>query len=211
MELWVPFAKQYPRRQTTRGPYRKGSPEGLLVHASAGRDNPGATLEYSIQEGHSYMVIDRSGQLFQSVPLDQCGYHSGPSKWPGITDPLYKVLVGVEVLSAGKLVTQGDDQFTWWGDKLPPDDIRYVPREANRQAGYYQVYTQAQQETLANLCWWLKSNAPDIFSFDLVLGHDEVAPGRKTDPGGCLSWTMLGFRQFLNISYQGVKCETVKL
>jgi lysozyme family protein len=54
------------------------------------------------------------------------------------------------------------------------------------------------------LLLWLKGNQPDVFQFEFVLGHDEVSPGRKNDPGGALSVTLPQFRERL-VSMHGGK------
>lgn len=210
MDLWVPFARQYRASIITRGKYAHGHPEGLIVHYSAGRDAPVQTLEMAASAGHCYMVIDGSGQLFQAVPLDAWGYHAGTSSHPKLGTSVSSRCVGVEILCAGRLKEKDGKLLTWWGDVVPREQARYVPDEANRFNGFYQKYTPEQEETLARLCWWLKANAPLIFDFDLVLGHDEVSPGRKMDPGGSLSRTMPAFRDYLKTSYQEVLCKAEK-
>jgi len=50
---------------------------------------------------------------------------------------------------------------------------------------------------LFKLLRWLEYNGNGIFKLDFVLGHDEVAPSRKNDPGGSLSMTMPEFRKKL--------------
>jgi hypothetical protein len=39
---------------------------------------------------------------------------------------------------------------------------------------------------LRKLVAWLHLNNPGVFSLDRVVGHDEVSPGRKTDPGAAI-------------------------
>jgi len=49
------------------------------------------------------------------------------------------------------------------------------------------VYTDAQYETLAGLTRALMASYPGITPKRIV-GHCDVAPGRKTDPGPCFDW-----------------------
>lgn len=49
-------------------------------------------------------------------------------------------------------------------------------------------YTQAQYHRLAELTALLQSEYPGIDD-DAVTGHEDVAPGRKTDPGPAFDWT----------------------
>lgn len=48
-------------------------------------------------------------------------------------------------------------------------------------------YTEQQYETLAELCRCLMATYPAI-TLDSILGHADVAPGRKTDPGESFDW-----------------------
>ena len=48
-------------------------------------------------------------------------------------------------------------------------------------------FEDAQYQNLANLIRVLRASYP-IFD---VVGHSEVSPGRKTDPGPCFDWPRL--------------------
>jgi AmpD protein len=52
------------------------------------------------------------------------------------------------------------------------------------------AYEPAQYEMLAGLVRILRNSLPTLEVAPLV-GHSDVAPGRKTDPGPAFSWTML--------------------
>lgn len=51
-------------------------------------------------------------------------------------------------------------------------------------------YTDAQYETLAQLIGVLKGGYPSLRTADVV-GHSDIAPGRKTDPGPAFDWVRL--------------------
>jgi AmpD protein len=51
-------------------------------------------------------------------------------------------------------------------------------------------YTEAQYATLLPLLEALKRAYP----VEAVLGHSDIAPGRKTDPGLCFDWRRIGER-----------------
>jgi N-acetyl-anhydromuramyl-L-alanine amidase AmpD len=113
---------------------------------------------------------------------------------------------GVELQAAGQLAKFGNDYFPWWDrdpktkqyqrldkNKIPAREvIQVTKREGNLATGYYHAYTMEQMMMLRVLCVWLHLNNPDVFSIDRVVGHDEVSPGRKVDPGGALWWGRKG-------------------
>jgi AmpD protein len=51
-----------------------------------------------------------------------------------------------------------------------------------------QPFTDEQYEQLSNITQQLVSVYPSI-SLDRIVGHSDIAPGRKTDPGPCFDWS----------------------
>jgi len=140
-----------------------------------------------------------------------------------------KYLIGVEVISAGmlfgakngkridfssnpSLIDNYDGQlYGWWAfhsngilkphqlPATPGSIVKYTEKKGNIKPGFYEKYTSEQMEGLYQLVYWLKGVNPD-FSFDYILGHDEVSPDRKSDPGGSLGMSMANFRKSLKES-----------
>ena len=207
--LWYPVAKQV-AKMPSRGKFAKGYPYGLIVHFNAGRNSATGTIDYGRTQGYNYLGMDREGQIYQPNPLNEWGYHAGTSsmKLNGKTvSSVSQYLIGIEICSAGRVEKlskpEGDKKFkSWFGEKYTEEEIRYSGKKDNIQAGYYHKYTQKQEDALIAFCLWLKRNNPDVFSFDNVLGHDEVAPTRKNDPGAALSMSMPELRELLKKLYK---------
>lgn len=51
-------------------------------------------------------------------------------------------------------------------------------------------FTTAQYQQLAALIQLLRQEYPSIQA-DRIVGHEDIAPGRKTDPGPCFDWALL--------------------
>lgn len=203
-ELWYPKATVVEPPLPTLGAYAQGYPRGAVVHFTAGAYGL-SELDLARQLGHAYFLIDEKGGVHQGFPLDRWGSHAGRSTWPGLgPNGVSRHLVGIEVDCAGLLKADGSGNFkTWWGASIPAEQVRLVPdARDNRAPGVYHVFNDAQEDALTALLLWLKSNNPAVFDLDLVLGHDEVSPGRKTDPGGSLSMTMPEYRRCLQSRYQ---------
>ena len=201
--LWCPFALNNFPKAPTKGSYRKGYPEGAIVHFTAGRYHDLAdSLSSQIKNGYTYFVIDQDGNIGQNFPLDSWGYHAGESKWQGLGESVSSKLVGIEVQCAGKVKPKGTKYETWFGSIIEQEQVRHIAQNtANQQeAGHYHKYTSAQEGALKRLILWLHRNNSEVFSLDYVLGHDEVSgpkgigKWRKNDPGGSLSKTMDDFR-----------------
>lgn len=220
-----PNAKQdVSGRMKIQGRYSAGHPRGAIVHFTAGGSDPVATVEGGIGNGYCFFVIAPNGDVYQNFDLDGWGSHAGKSSHQKLGNSVSQYLVGIEICNAGKVQQIDDDTFRpWFNDPnhyrrcsepiprgvpkpardLKAAEVRYVERFHNREAGWYHCYTEAQETALIALLLWLKSNSPGVFSFEFVLGHDEVSPGRKNDPGGSLSVTMPQLRRQLIATYEG--------
>lgn len=225
MQLRYPEAKQnVSGKMITQGDYPRGYPQGAIVHFTAGAPNPVSTVEGGISNHYTFFVIAPDGQVYQNFDLNRWGYHAGESSHPKLGKSVSKYLVGIEICNAGKVRQIDEKTFRpWFNDPLhyqqehepiprgvpnpardlPPEQVRHVERFQNREAGWYHRYTVEQEKALIELLLWLKTNAPGIFDFEFVLGHDEVSPGRKNDPGGALSMTMPDLRAHLAALHNG--------
>jgi len=193
---WIPFAKKVALFKTKR--YPKGWPEGLIVHFTAGGDDAGGTCDYLRQKGYPCLVLAKNGEILQGFPASEGGAHSGTVH--------HNTMVGVEIVNGGKLTPLADGSGKTWFDKLIPAancrDFKAPAAKAPQVSGRYEKYTEIQEQKLIKLCLWYKEQAPTIFSFDNVLGHDEACSlsgqqGRKNDPGGSLTTSMPKFREHL--------------
>lgn len=192
--LTCPLADQS-LRMPTRGRYRKGYPEGLVVHFTAGQCDTDQQMKDSIAWGidnrFAFFGIAPSGKLFQTHSLDTWGSHAGTSNWPGVGSSVSQYFLGVEIAAAG---TVDKNRKSWFGKTFSEDRLRRVEAKANMKAGNYVKYTAHQEQMLIQLCVWLHENNPTVFKIENIVGHDEIAPLRKNDPGGALSMTMPEFR-----------------
>lgn len=182
---WIPFATRY-GKIPTKGQYPGGHPEGAIVHHTAGHPNARGTVDYLAKQPYPCLVIGPDGEILQPFPLSEWGWHDGTE--------YSRRCVGIEVTGWGKLDKKGDEFFSWAGYKIPANRVRHIPtKNGNQQVGYYEKWTQEQEESLINLLVWLARNW-EGFKVDLILGHDETAPSRKNDPGGSMSMTMAQLR-----------------
>jgi N-acetylmuramoyl-L-alanine amidase len=177
-----------------RGSRRLGYPEGAVIHWTAGhRNGLKSGGEFQRSSGMNYFILDKDGNLGQGDPLNLWGYHAGASSWRGIPGTVSDELVGFELQAAGNLRKNGDDFYPWWDqgrnlpqNRIPASEAVYSAKRGNIAAGWYHRYTDAQQITLRAALCWLHLNHPGVFKIQFILGHDEVSPGRKTDPGAAL-------------------------
>lgn len=200
--LWYPEAQIVEPEMETRGKYSKNYPMGAIIHFTAGRSKAGDrdalnTMTFGRKQGYAYFVVSSTGVVMQGHPLDRWGYHAGKSSYEGLGKSISSKLVGIEVCCAGKLENQNNEFKSWFGENYSENEVRYSKSKDNIQEGYYHKFNQLQEDALIKLLVWLKQNNSQVFQYKYVLGHDEVAPGRKNDPGASLSMTMSELRMKL--------------
>lgn len=195
--LWCPFAttpEDYGLSggdMKTGGNYPLGYPKGAVVHYTAGPSLESA-YNTAIRRGFTYFIIAKDGVILQSFPLSRWGSHAGKSWWKGLGESVSKQLVGIEVVCWGQLKYEGYGRYkTWRGDFISEYNVRA------KGVKYFEKFTPAQELSLVRLLKWLKKNNKKVFDTELVLGHEEVSPGRKVDPGLSMASTMPALRMKL--------------
>jgi hypothetical protein len=190
-------------------------------------------LVHAEQRGFCYGTIARTGRIFMpgNVGWLDWGSHAGTSRCP-VTgrDSVSQYYMGWEINCPGVVYEDEVEGvfFAWFNTKsdangdpilrngrrqirsmqdehYQPNEVRRCPARDNIKEGWYVPYTREQFDALVSLVRYLQALFPDTFDIDRVLGHDEVAPNRKSDPGGALAYdgtvmTMPAFREYLRQS-----------
>lgn len=179
------------------------SPKGLIIHYHSGwtdsRINSISVLKLGQKNGYKYMCMEENGDVYYpnaKLSFWEMGYHCGTKH--------HYDHVGIEVINSGKLEKRDGKFYTWFDKEIPSNRVLAWRDEDNIVGGYYEAFTQEQIDYLVGLCHYLKDKYP-TFLFDNVLGHDEVAVGRKQDPGGSLTMTMPEFRKLVKRTYKEKK------
>lgn len=200
--LWYPSAKTL-KDQPTKGDRPNGI-RGLCIHYPvwfSGAHKVDQLNDICINNGHSYMICDEKGQMYQGAPLNRWGWHTGKAAWRKLPTPLSAELLGVEVCSWGRM----QDLSASLKRYVDKSRVKVLKNDRdNAPAGEYESFTNKQIASIVSLCFWLKDNYPE-FSFDNVVGHSEISPGRKADPGGCMELSMQQFRNLLKVEYQKLR------
>ena len=116
--------------------------------------------------------------MTQLVPFDRVAWHAGRSEWAGYTG-LNQYSIGIEMDNAGRLIRRGNKWRAWFGREYDETEvIEAVHKNESKPAGWH-VYTPAQIEAVVNLANVLAKR----YGLQDVVGHDDIAPMRKSDPG----------------------------
>jgi len=152
----------------------------LVMHYTAGRSAQQSVswLANSMSRASAHLVIGRDGTITQLVPFDRVAWHAGRSHWEDL-DGLNRYAIGIELDNAGKLIRHGEKWRAWFGDEYSDDEvIEAVHKHEDTPSGWH-LFSPKQIETALNAALVLI----DAYGLKDVVGHDDIAPKRKCDPG----------------------------
>lgn len=158
--------------------------KAIVLHFSA-TDSEQATfkwLENSSAVGSTHLVIDRNGKVTQLVPFDLVSFHAGKSSWNGLTS-LNQYSIGLDFVNAGQLRRDGGTWFSLSGKGYSSSDIFEYTDPKTGEVSAWHKYSDQQIRAVERVIKALVSNYPSI---EAVVGHSDISPGRKFDPGPAL-------------------------
>jgi N-acetylmuramoyl-L-alanine amidase len=161
--------------------FAQGLPDTIVIHYTAGPSAESAvkTFADATKKVSAHIVVAGEGQITQMVPFDTVAWHAGRSSYQG-RDGFNRYAIGIEIVNAGWLTKSGDRYVAWFGREYPVEQV-FQGRHRNASVPYehWHRFTEAQISAVQELCELLCTAYP----IRLILGHDEIAPGRKQDPG----------------------------
>lgn len=168
---------------------RGQAPSMIVIHYTAGSSLSSAvsTLCSPNSQASAHLVIDRSKHVVQLLDFDQIGWHCGKSYWRG-NDQLNPISIGIELVNFGQLEMSGNGQCcTWFKQPVAPDEI-FVDGKGRA----WHQYSEFQIMTTIAICRALCAEFP----IDTIVGHSEIAAGRKVDPGSAFDMDRLRAQVF---------------
>lgn len=177
-------------------------PEYLVIHYTAGSSAEGsiAWLSNPQAQASSHLVIGRDGNITQLVPFNHSAWHAGKSQWDGRSG-LNSFSIGIELDNAGKLERVGSRWLSAVSKRAyADDDVLIANHQQDRPGtppGGWHEYAEAQIEAALAVGLLLMQR----YKLKEVLGHDDIAPGRKSDPGP--AFPMPSFRSRLQGRHNG--------
>ena len=122
----------------------------------------------------THVLVRRDGSVVQLLPFDHKAWHVGASRWGSLVG-LNKDSIAIEMENLGQLQPEGDAWRTWNGKPVPSEEVY----RAADGTGWH-AFTDAQLATAKAVLETIKQADPNIID---ILGHADVSPGRKVDPG----------------------------
>lgn len=157
------------------------SPKYTIIHYTAD-GTPKQTINWFMNTAagvSAHLLIDRDGNIYQFAPFNIKTWHAGESKWGNLVG-MNSHSIGIELTNLGRSATVKDG---WIYEK----------------GAYWQPYTCKQIEA----CTAVVAALRETYGLIDALGHEDIAPGRKTDPGP--AFDMEGLRKdagFIQSSFE---------
>jgi len=160
-----PFSKY---KKTAHFEKTKISPSLIVIHY---------TQTFSIQKAFSilqkrklsaHFVLDELGKIVQLVDTENKAWHAGKSRFKG-KENLNNSSIGIELVNPG--FVENKDQW----------NFGYTNCLGKKWGNWPHV----QIRSLCKLLAWLQKNHPECVD---IVGHSDISPGRKIDPGPIFPW-----------------------
>ncbi len=143
---------------------RTGDVNMIVLHYT-GMESGDAALERMCDpesKVSAHFMVWEDGEVSQLVGEDKRAWHAGVGGWQGDGD-INSCSIGIEIVNGGHNVPLADGS-------LPP-------------------YPETQIQSVIALCDYLR--ASHIIPHTRIVGHSDIAPARKEDPGEHFPWKTL--------------------
>jgi N-acetylmuramoyl-L-alanine amidase len=169
------------------GEFGQGAPDTIIIHYTAGNDAKAAVkvLKNPTVKASAHMVVSREGEIVQLANLNVITWHAGVSgyNFPNEKRTTFnKYSIGIEIANDGYLKLEGGKFYNYFKREIAAE-FAFKGRHRNyptTRSEYWHSYTEEQVKVVFEICAALIKAYPSI---KYILGHEEIAPGRKTDPG----------------------------
>jgi len=161
----------------------------ILVMHFTGADNADGSINWlcdPLSKVSAHLVLDQKGNVTQLAPFNRACWHAGKSKWGSVTN-MNSNSIGIEMANCGPLKKIADGTYrAEMGKKIlktfQPSEVvvaahKNSPGNVIGWDDYPAEQVNASIEIIAAIVakYGIKENN--------VVGHDDIAPIRKVDPG----------------------------
>lgn len=162
------------------GTFPEGLPDTIVLHYTAGPSLSSAvnTFKDPDVKACAHILIDRAGNITQMIPFNKISWHAGESSWLD-RNGINKFSIGIEIVNAGRLEKSGNTWRSWFGKSFSEDEVVFAKHRNEDHKSWWHLYTEEQISASYELCNQLMKT----YKIRYILGHEEISPGRKSDPG----------------------------
>lgn len=221
---WVEPFVGIPEITHSRSPNARDpiDPDFLVVHYTAG-DTATSAINWFMNTNNNpdkiaaHIVIDQKGVITQLIPFTTRANHAGTSTWNGVDSFNYHA-IGIELVNPGYVEKLSNGGFRREVDKdkwvtYPAGKAGEIIKAQHKHNGwtgtqhkYWFKFPKAQLESL----YALASLLVQQYKLVTAVGHDDISPFRKPDPGPAFPWPEFKNRVFNRQDKTGMIFLTVK-
>lgn len=162
----------------TRGPME---PKFVVMHYTAGGSIDSSLRAINRRGLSAHLFVDREGGVVQTVDFTTRAIHAGASSWRGFTG-LNRNSIGIEICNIGWLDQKTPTGWTRSdvGRVYPEHEVIVARHKNGGRTKAWELYPEPQLRALDEIVAALFDKYP---SLQEVVGHDDISPKRKQDPG----------------------------
>lgn len=158
------------------------TPQIVVVHYAVTLTARSTAVVLKARDYVSCHVSIGDGVVIQQVSFDRVAWHAGKSSYQG-RDDVNKFSIGIEIANPGPLVERSKNYYPTWPNAAPWAGGVHRGRHKNDTGHtgwvYWAEYSERDIDMVIHLCDLLR----DRYGITDIVGHDDVSPGRKQDPG----------------------------
>ncbi len=159
----------------------------LVMHYTAGPTTEHCieVFRNSVRRVSCHYIVGLDGEIVQMVYDQDCAWHCGVSSWHGRGRCNPRAL-GIEIVNWGRLEKKGDVFFCWPEEYATPYE---GPEPVFGDSDWWAPYPDSQITRVIALSRRLMRTHG--IPLENVVGHSDIAPGRKIDPGSAFPWKIV--------------------
>ena len=194
----------------------------LVIHYTAGDTADGAINWFMTahDKGNptriaAHIVVDVDGTITQLVPFNRRANHAGYSVWDGVSG-FNDHSIGIEIVNPGFLEKLSDGSFRRRVGQDKNNKPVYKSYPASIETKLFAGNHKHKFWTDADNHFWFKFPASQLdavyklskllinqYHLTTALGHDDISPARKPDPGPAFPWDEFKMKVFGKTDHVG--------
>ena len=167
-------------------PHHSGAlnaPSLLVMHYTVSGAGAKGVADYFVSpaaKASAHIVVGRDGDIRQVVPFNVKAWHAGKSISRGKPN-CNDYSIGIEIDNWGRLMRTAEGQVrSATGKVVDPGLAVELTHKNEIMPALWEVYGETQMKALVDVTRLILAAYPSIAE---IVGHDDIAPLRKSDPG----------------------------
>ncbi len=156
------------------------TPDLLVIHYTVVKSMKATVdgFKNPARQASAHVVLDVDGALTQLVPFNCRAWHAGESQWGG-RPACNGFSIGIELVNPGPLVKRTNGYFDTNNVQWNGAVVEARHKHRNVSWSHWAAYSEAQIARVEEL----GAALVQTYGLGEVVGHEDIAPTRKWDPG----------------------------